>query len=95
MRLILDTVARQQKHFPGLTLIWRTQQPAGCGDAPIELPKVDKWLNENRKRMKYSNWKHQLQFDLEAKSFWAADGGASCVIPGSDATLCESGRSPR
>ena len=69
---ILNEVAEKHREsFPDVELIWKTQNPAGCGATPIH----DMWHTDGLFAVKQKetsfNWNLFPTFDKLARSFWS------------------------
>ena len=82
---VLQSVASQhEQHLPHARLIWKTQQPAGCGPRMLEKPPDEVYwrspgadiymhkLEANRSAANNTfNWQLFRSFDAAARAFWA------------------------
>jgi hypothetical protein len=77
---VLNEVAETHRQsFPNVELIWKTQNPAGCGSHPIS----DMWKTDGLFAVKQQetsfNWNLFPTFDKLARSFWSGRPRASVL----------------
>lgn len=68
---MLDTVSRDiialRKSHPNLRVLWKTQQPGGCGDSPLDrLPDTEYWDDQSGQNS--YNYRYFLEWDALSRA---------------------------